>query len=1024
MSALGLPAKRAMSCLRILQFAAPALTLWVSLAQAAEVDFARDVRPLLAARCFECHGSDKQEADLRLDRSDALMKGGSSGPAVVAGKSGESRLIKAVVGDDEEVEKMPPKGPPLDAAEIAVLKRWIDEGAQVPADSEPVVAARRRSDHWAFQPLAHAAPPAVKNQSWVRNPIDAFVLARLEAAGLAPSPEADKATLARRVSLDLLGLPPSVEEVSAFLADTSGDAYERLVDRLLSSPHYGEHWGRHWLDLARYADSNGYTIDSGRSIWKYRDWVIAALNRDLPFDQFAIEQLAGDMLEHPSTDQLVATGFHRNTMVNEEGGTDDEQFRVEAVVDRVSTTGQAFLGLTLGCARCHDHKYDPISQREFYQLFAIFNGADEPTLQVPTDQQSKELPALEAEIKQTEQRIAMVDGSAAGRQADWESRFAGQLPTEWTVLNVQATSAGGVTFKKLDDGSLVAGGVIPSTDVYTLTANLPERATSAVRIELLTHESLPKGGPGLAENGNFVLSELGLSATGPGTAADGRVAVDQAVADYSGTKGPVASAVDGKRATGWNIHAEKDLNVARTAVFFLKEPLAASAQRRLTLTMDQQYKEPRYLMGRFRISASGAKREALALPSEIATALVVASGERTKEQSEAVRKYYQSVDPERTPLSKRLAELQKQIKQLNDRITTTLVMRERDEPRATFVHLRGDFLNKGAAVEPDVPRVLPAIHARGKKPDRLDFARWIVDADNPLTPRVTVNRVWQRYFGTGLVATENDFGMQGEKPTHPELLDWLAGQLIENGWSLKAMHRLIVTSNTYRQSSRLRPELTAADPYNKLLARQQRLRLEAETIRDSALAASGLLAADIGGPGVYPPQPKGIYAFTQQVKFWNEKTDADRYRRGMYTYLWRSSPYPFLRTFDAPDGVVTCTRRPRSNTPLQALTLANDRAFFEIAQGFAARLLAEPAVDDNERIRLAFRKALAREPSDAESADLLEYLGSQRSQFAAVPEEATKVAPAASDRTDPADAAAWTMLARVLLNLDEFVTRE
>jgi hypothetical protein len=414
----------------------------------------------------------------------------------------------------------------------------------------------------------------------------------------------------------------------------------------------------------------------------------------------------------------------------------------------------------------------------------------------------------------------------------------------------------------------------------------------------------------------------------------------------------------------------------------------------------------------------------LALPDDVARALVVARSERTKEQSEAVARYYQSVDPERTPLSKRLGELQAQLKQLNARITTTLVMRERAEPRATFVHARGDFLSPGAAVEPDVPEVLPPLRARVARPDRLDFARWVVDAANPLTPRVTANRIWQRYFGAGLVATENDFGLQGEKPTHPELLDWLAVELIEQGWSLKAMHRLIATSNTYRQSSRMRPELNAADPYNKLLGRQQRLRLEAETIRDSALASSGLLADEIGGPGVYPPQPEGIYAFTQQVKFWNEKHDADRFRRGMYTYLWRSSPYPFLRTFDAPDGVVTCTRRPRSNTPLQALTLANDRAFFEMAQGFAARLLGAGAADDGGRLRLAFRRALVREPTDGELAGLLEYLGSQRSQFAAVPDEAAKVAPAATAGTDPADAAAWTMVARVLLNLDEFVTRE
>ncbi|MEX0677860.1 MAG: PSD1 and planctomycete cytochrome C domain-containing protein [Pirellulales bacterium] len=1012
------------ACLRILRFAGPACAaLWSHWVPADEpVDFARDIRPILAARCFGCHGEDEQESGLRLDRTSTLLQGGNSGPAVVAGNSALSRLIKAVAGDDKETSKMPPEGPPLEAAQIALLKRWIDEGAKAPADSESV-ASGRQSDHWAFQPLARVEPPAVGNPAWVRNPIDAFVLARLEAAGLKPSPEADKATLVRRASLDLVGLPPTIEQVDAFLADAGDDAYERMVDRLLSSPHYGENWGRHWLDLARYADSNGYTIDSGRSIWKYRDWVIDALNRDLPFDQFTIEQLAGDMLDNPGLDQQIATGFHRNTMVNEEGGTDEEQFRVEAVVDRINTTGAAFLGLTLGCARCHDHKYDPISQREFYQVFAIFNGADEPSLQVPTDQQAKETPALVAEIKQTEERLAMVDDNAAGRQADWESRFTGKLPVDWTVLDVEAQSRGGATFAKLDDGSILVGGEIPSNDDYTLRATLAQRPVSAVRIEVLTDESLPNRGPGLAENGNFVLSELVLKATGPGTAADGRVVFDQAVADYSPSDGMVSHAIDGKPETGWNIHAANDLNQPRTAIFFLRDELPASA-RELTLSIEQHYKKPRYLIGRFRVSVGAADREALKTPSNVQAALAVAPDKRTKEQSEVVKLYYQQVDPERTPLTKRIAELKQQQKQMDDKITTTLVMRERQEPRETFIHLRGNFLSHGARVEPGVPAVLPPIKARGPKPDRLDFARWLVDPANPLSPRVTVNRIWQRHFGAGLVATENDFGLQGDRPTHPELLDWLARELIDSGWSLKAMHRLIVSSNTYRQESRPRALVAAADPYNKLLGRQRRLRLEAETIRDSALAASGLLAREIGGPGVYPPQPQGIYAFTQQKKFWGENKDADRYRRGMYIYLWRSSPYPFLKTFDVPDAVVACTCRARSNTPLQALALANDRAFFEFAQGFAARLLEEDAADDRERIGLACRRALARGPSDSELASLLEYLQSQRAHFAASLKDAADVAPAATDRADPAEAAAWTMLARVLLNLDEFVTRE
>ncbi len=986
------------------------------------VDFARDIRPILAERCFECHAADKQESGLRLDSSTTLLAGGNSGPALVAGKAGESLLIKAVRGGTDEISKMPPKGKPLEAAQIELLARWIDQGASLPADS-PAGAGDRRREHWSFQPIAVVNPPKVEHHDWPRSPIDAFILARLEAAGLHPSPEADRATLIRRLSLDLLGLPPTVDEVDRFLADNSGDAYERLVDRLLASPHYGERWGRHWLDVARYADSNGYTIDGGRSIWKYRDWVINALNRDLPFDQFTIEQLAGDMLDGATMDQIIATGFHRNTLVNEEGGTDPEQFRVEAVVDRVSTTGGAFLGLTLGCARCHDHKYDPISQREFYQLFAVFNNADEPILSVPTDQQAKELPALVAEIEQSNKRLAEVDANSGGRQALWETKFAGRLDRPWTVLDATIQSAEGTTFTKLEDGSLLAGGEIPKNDAYTLTAPLPGHAITAIRLEILPHESLPKLGPGLAKNGNFVLSEISatVSPTAP-AGSDTQLAWGEAWADHSGENGAVALAVDGDSKTGWNISAPANANVARTAIFYLREPTATDGK--LTLVLQQRYNRPRYLLGRFRISVTAADGDVLKLPAEVREALAVPADQRTDAQKNAIKLEYRNYDPERLPLAMRIAELERGRQQMAAAITTTLVVRERKEPRATHIHLRGDFLHSGAPVSPGVPAVLPTIAARGAQPDRLDFARWLVDPQNPLTSRVTVNRLWQHYFGQGLVVSENDFGLQGDKPSHPELLDWLARQFMADGWSMKAMHRHIVTCATYRQSSAMRADLAAADPYNKLLGRQQRLRLEAETIRDSALASSGLLSDELGGPGVYPPQPEGIYKFTQQVKFWGENKDADRYRRGMYTYFWRSSPYPFLKTFDAPDANVACTRRPRSNTPLQALTMANDRAFYEIAQGFAAQLCSADG-DDAQRLRTAFRRCLAREPSNEEYVGLAEYLGSQRVRFEGAPEDAALVAPRSGPATsDRARAAAWTMVARVLLNLDEFITRE
>ncbi|HUY92664.1 MAG TPA: DUF1553 domain-containing protein [Pirellulales bacterium] len=813
-------------------------------AGARPVDYRQDIQPLLAKRCYECHGPDVQKSGLRLDTVAAAIEGGYSGAAIVAGKSGESLLVAALSGA-KDVEKMPPKGPPLAEAEITLFKAWIDQGAKRPADDAPAAPKAAANKHWAYQPLAQPAIPQVSTPAWVRNPIDALILARLDAASVKPAREADRVTLIRRLSLDLVGLPPSPAEIEAFVNDPNSDAYEQLVDRLLGSPHYAERWARHWLDQARYADSNGYTIDGGRSIWKYRDWVIDAIGRDMPFDRFTIEQVAGDMLPEATLEQRIATGFHRNTLRNEEGGTDPEQFRVESVVDRVSTTGAVFLGLTLGCARCHDHKYDPISQREFYQLFALMNGADEPTLPVPTQQQAKEQPALLAEIAQLEKRIMEVDANLGVRQVDWERKL-------------------------------------------------------------------------------------------------------------------------------------------------LADPAAQSV--------------------------SDAIKQAAAVPA----------GERTEEQKKLLFEEFKKIDAERVAIAAQYGEFKERQKQLAAAITTTLVMKERPQPRETFIHIRGDFLRPGARVKPATPAVLPPIEPAGAEANRLDLARWLVDPQNPLTPRVVVNRIWLQHFGQGIVETENDFGTQGSAPTHPELLDWLARYFVQSGWSMKKLHRMIVTSATYRQSSAFRADLVERDANNKLLARQTRLRLDAELIRDTALAASGLLSREIGGPGVYPPQPAGIYRFTQQVKYWQESGGDDRYRRGMYTYFWRSSPYPFLMTFDAPDANTACTRRPRSNTPLQALTLANDRVFVEAAQGLACRVLKEaPSAADPERLRYAFRLCFAREPSAVESARLAQLLAGQRQTFAAAEEDAKKVAPANRPaEVALADAAAWTAVARVLLNLDEFITRE
>jgi Protein of unknown function (DUF1553)/Protein of unknown function (DUF1549)/Planctomycete cytochrome C len=704
------------------------------------VDFNRDIRPILSDRCFKCHGPATQKAKVRLDSLDHAKKTN----AIVPGKPDESAILDRILAERDD-ERMPPPeaGARLTDAQVKTLKAWIAAGAKY----EP---------HWAFTSPVRVNPDR-QGGGGTNHPIDGFVYSRLEKEGIKPSPQADKATLIRRASLDLIGLLPTPAEVDAFMKDDSANAYEKLVDRLLASPHYGERQARHWLDLARYADSNGFTVDGARSIWPYRDWVIAALNKDMPFDQFTIDQLAGDMLPNPTKDQLVATGFHRNTAFNEEGGADPEQFRVERVIDRTNTTAAVWLGLTFQCAQCHDHKYDPVSQKDYYSLYAFFNSCDEVSTPV-------------------------------GGSAELEKKV-----NELMAKSEELKAAG-----KLDDGK--------------------------------------------------------------------------------------------------------------------------------------------------------------------------------------------KVDME--------------IKRVQGRTPTTLILRERKQPRENFVQIRGDFLRKGDPVTPSYPASIGK--AQSSKLTRLDLAKWLVSADNPLTARVVVNRAWQQFFGKGLVETENDFGMQGALPTHPDLLDWLAVEFREKGWSLKKLHRLVVTSATYKQASFARPDLKDKDPQNKLIARQNRLRLEAEIIRDAALSASGLLAKKVGGPGVYPPLPKEVFSFTQSNHPWIESKGEDRYRRGMYTFLWRQSQHHLLTTFDAADAQVACTRRNRSNTPLQALHLANDPAFVEFFDALGKRVLKDGPKDDTGRIDLVFKLCFCRPPSEAERERVLKYVSA----------------------TDGEDVKRWAAVARVLMNLDEFVTRE
>lgn len=999
------------------------------------LDFTRDIRPILETHCLGCHGPDKRKGGLVLEGVSDLKQGGDGGPAFDLENPAQSRIILAL-RHDESLSAMPPDSEPLDEAIIGRIQEWIAAGTPgAEPDSTP---ERVNSGHWSLRPIARPEIPPLNGAgaNWVRQPLDAFILARLESEGLTPSTEADRPTLIRRLSLDLIGLPPTPADVDAFRLDNRPDAYERLVDQLLDSPHFGERWGRHWLDVARYADSNGYTIDGPRDIWKYRDWVIDAVNRDLPFDQFVTWQLAGDLLPDATMEQRIATGFHRNTMKNEEGGTDPEQFRIESVVDRVATTGEAILGLTLACAQCHSHKFDPITQAEYYQLFAFFNDVDEPTLEVPTAAEAEQLHAVRERMAPIERELAARDRALAEIRAVWEDRQRAVLD-RWQVLSPSSLlAAGGATFERLGDRSIRAGGHNSKSEIYELAVPTDLTGIRGIQLEVMVDESLPSQGPGRADNGNFILSEFKVSVAPRGDpTAKVSVVLHEAKAEHSQADHDIKLAIDGDRKTGWAINTAdlKNANVARTAHFVAMEPFGFPGGSVLLISLEQTSGK-RYNIGRFRLAVTTESEPPL-VPSALAEALRAKSKERTKAQAKLVADAHQGQDDERKGIVARLDELRKDL----PKVATTLVVAPTKAPRDTFVHIRGDFLNRGAKVEPGVPTVLPPLEATGR-PSRLDFARWLFSPDHPLVARVAVNRIWQQLFGIGLVETDNDFGTQGTPPSHPELLDWLACEFREQGWSRKRLIRAIVTSATYRQTSAARDPLDARDPRNRLLARQARFRLEAEIIRDVALAASGRLSPQIGGPSVFPLQPEGVMVLAQVNRPWNPSDGSGRHRRGLYTYFWRSTPHPALRVFDAPDAQRTCTRRPRSNTPLQSLTLLNDPAFVDCAQGLADRLMAEGGTTDAERVRFGFGVCLGREPTVAEREILQRLLRESRTEGGMTADLATAdpagevtgtgseaPAPGGTDSgasREDGERTAWLAVARTLLNLDEFITRE
>ncbi len=1002
----------------------------LSLAEEERVDFQRQIRPLLSANCFYCHGPEDEhrEAKLRLDDPVA-----ATAEVIVPGKPEESEIMfRLRSADPDKIMPPPDSGKSLQREEIELIRQWIGEGAEY-------------KEHWAFVPPVRGKVPLPTGAVWVRNPIDAFVLKRLEKEGLTPSPEADSMTLRRRLGFDLIGLPPSPEEMD------ENASHADAVGRLLNSPAYGEHWARMWLDAARYADSNGYEKDSPREAWFYRDWVIRSLNDDMPYDRFVIEQIAGDLLPDATQEQIVATGFLRNSMINEEGGADPEQFRVEAMFDRMDAIGKGVLGLTVRCAQCHSHKFDPIKHEDYYAMFAFLNNSAEGSITVYSDEQQRER-------DQVLEGVRMIESELRARHPDWETRMtrweaevkAAPL-TEWKVLPLTPndTAAGGQKFLPQEDGSYLAQGYSPSKSTPVFQARNPLAEVTAFRLEALRDANLPRQGPGRSMTGMFALTEFEVG-TRP---LDGKESgfekrpLAEATADVSPptrpidpyfvdpkgkekekrVEGPIEYAIDGKADTAWSIDVGAGRrNVSRQAVFRLEKPLALAEAGELEIALSHQHggynNNDNYSrgVGRFRISVTDDPfAKADLVPPEVRAILAIPREQRTGEQAGSVFAYWRTTVPEFAEANAKIDALYADYPDGH----AQFVLNELSPARKTHLLGRGDFLSPKEEVAPGVPSFLHPL-PEGAPHDRLAFARWLVARDSPTAARSIVNRVWQGYFGIGLVSTSEDLGSQGEMPSHPELLDWLAVEFMENGWSLKHLHRLIVMSATYRQSSRVTRELQELDPENRLLARGARFRLGAEAVRDGALLASGLLKRKVGGPSVHPPAPRFLFEppASYGYKTWDEDTGPDRYRRALYTFQFRSAQYPGQQVFDAPTGEVSCVRRPISNTPLQALTTLNEPLFFECARALASRTLREGGADDAARLDYAFRRCLTRPPEPEESATLLGLLQKQRERLAAGALDAAKLA----GKTDGAvaETAAWVAVARVLLNLDETLTKQ
>jgi hypothetical protein len=990
------------------------------------VEFNRDIRPILANNCFACHGPDKnrRKAELHFDtaRGGAFADRGGY-RVLVAGKPDDSELYLRIT-DEDDSRRMPPKkfGKTLSKRQIDLVRRWIAQGA-------------KWQGHWSLTPPKRPPLPAVRDRDWALNGIDYFIRLRQEDEGLSPSPEADKRTLLRRLSFDLTGLPPTPEEVGQFIADRSALAYEKAVDRLLASNHFGERLAMYWLDLVRYADTNGIHGDNHRDIALYRDWVIRAFNANMPFDRFTVAQLAGDLLPRATTPQRIASGYNRLLMTTREGGAQPKEYLAKYAADRVRNASAVWLGATMGCAECHDHKFDPYKTREFYRFAAFFADLKETAVgmqertAVPTPEQEARLRKLDGELARLRQVLAAPSARLDAAQARWEERArkeaAAHKPQWLTVKPEKVVSKGGATLTVQGDLSVLSTGLNPANDVYTVTLRTGRKDLTGIRLEALTHPSLANQSLSRA-NGNFVLTRFEVLANGK------PVKLAAAVADYSQNGFPVANLVNPKSRTGWAVdgHSRRE---NRTAVFTFARPVAGGPDTVLTVRLKHQSIYPQHNIGRFRLALTSAAKPSLdgkgSLPGAVLEALAVEPGKRTAPQKEALAAYYRSTAPELAETRAQIARVERQQEALRKQFPLTLVSVS-VTPRVMRLLPRGNWLDdSGEVVTPGVPAALPPLKVKGRRATRLDLARWLVARDNPMTARVFVNRLWKLTFGQGLVKTLDDFGSQGAWPTHPELLDWLAVEFMDSGWDVKHMLRLMALSRTYRQSSAAGPRLRQHDPYNQWLARQARFRLDAEVVRDNALAVSGLLLKNVGGRSVKPYQPPLYWAHLNfPTREYQKDQGEGLYRRGLYTYWCRTFLHPSLLAFDAPTREECTVERPRSNTPQQALVLLNDPTYVEAARTLAERMLRRGGKGVGPRIQFAYRQVLCRK-AGAEEVELLGALYQKHwKEYRADPKSARSLLrvgdrPVPTD-LDAAELAAWTSVARVVLNLHETITRE